>query len=305
MLLGLHDSVHRWQETIPGPRGNLAFHQYNLGSITELVDTAVEQQRDYRAFQDQGVSDDFLERIFLTPYEDLWYPTVEEMLAARVIHSVISPSDVVRVEQFVSIESLEAEVAQVPGFGVIKQYEPDTYQAILNSLVRKANEGATGVELKEAVAEVVRNMMSQLLPQAGDNALLKFTQATIEVLEKLRRQDPILCLKMLYPDQFGRVRSLSYLSAQDLNLQLSAMGEVVADAYERTPPPVDSTSVEKLMDDLIVRLGDEAAYLATEDLQNSEDYDRACSAVIRFYGIILTKDSRSAGNLLRYLYSQE
>ncbi len=75
---------------------NLAFHQYrspynNLGSFAEIKK---EQEKDLRIFRQQGVKKEFLDKLFATTSDDLWYPTTDELIEAKVVHKVVRVSDI-------------------------------------------------------------------------------------------------------------------------------------------------------------------------------------------------------------------
>ena len=78
---------HRW--LAPGAR--LGFHQYRLdGSYMHpLVDISAEQRTDIAFFASQAIAGDFLGRVFEQPYSGIWYPSSEELLAARVIDGLL------------------------------------------------------------------------------------------------------------------------------------------------------------------------------------------------------------------------
>lgn len=73
-----------------GPLGRLGFHQYGIEADYHVpfVDVSAEQATDRAFFQSQGISDAFLERIFDSPAADLWFPSLEELLAAGVVHGI-------------------------------------------------------------------------------------------------------------------------------------------------------------------------------------------------------------------------
>ncbi len=66
------------------PKASLGFHQYALNFATALphLDLQEEQDKDRAFFRDQGVSLQFLTRMFETPSEKLWSPTRTEATAA-------------------------------------------------------------------------------------------------------------------------------------------------------------------------------------------------------------------------------
>ena len=71
-----------------GAGAKLGFHQYKYHAVLPVVDVAEEQARDRALFRAQGVSADFLRKIFLRPPEQMWWPSHAELIAAGVVHQV-------------------------------------------------------------------------------------------------------------------------------------------------------------------------------------------------------------------------
>lgn len=72
-----------------GEGGRLGFHQYLLQSVLPKIDVAAEQEKDLTFFRAKGVELIFLEKLFNTPHDSMWYPDVEDLLQSNVIHELI------------------------------------------------------------------------------------------------------------------------------------------------------------------------------------------------------------------------
>lgn len=75
------------RERVLGPEGRLGFHQHSLDADypVYLADEEGEMQKDLDFYAARGIAPDFLERVFVTPHDGLWFPSAEEMLAAGVV----------------------------------------------------------------------------------------------------------------------------------------------------------------------------------------------------------------------------
>jgi hypothetical protein len=79
-----------------GSRGKLGFHQYRFDTtqtkrIIPLYESLlIEQQRDLELFKQQGVRDEFLRIMFQQSADDIWFPPPQQLLAAGVIHQLIT-----------------------------------------------------------------------------------------------------------------------------------------------------------------------------------------------------------------------
>jgi ATP-dependent protease ClpP protease subunit len=293
-----------------GMGANLAFHQYKEAyeGFDAFVDMEEEQGKDLLIFQRQGVKSEFLDKLFDTSSDDLWYPTVDEMLDAGIIHGIINPSDLLPLEYSSSSfnsEEYNEEILDIPVYKTIQKYEPALYNKIKVELDEQIKNGATQIELQRSVANIIKPLVIGALPRTSDEALIQYIQTIVEKLKKLGEIDPILGMKMLYPQQYG-VLDFSKYSSDDGKIQtMDALDKVIIDAYEKNNPPVDTEAAELLMEKLVLKLRQYADYLELEGLQNTDDYKKHCEAVIKLYEYILEEDKIAAGNILRYMFNSE
>lgn len=69
-------------ERILTPGAKLGFHSYRFAFWWHTHDPFVEY------FEKRGVDTDFTRRAFDVPFEDVWYPEIEELLAAGIVMKV-------------------------------------------------------------------------------------------------------------------------------------------------------------------------------------------------------------------------
>ncbi len=69
-----------------GTEARLGFHQYKTYSIIPSINVANEQAKDRAIFAGQGVSAAFIEKIFIQPPESMWWPEIDELVEAGVVH---------------------------------------------------------------------------------------------------------------------------------------------------------------------------------------------------------------------------
>jgi hypothetical protein len=290
-----------------GVGANLAFHQYKMGykSLVAFSDMKNEQANDMLIFRQQGVKEEFLKKLFDAAPDDLWYPTIDEMLNAGVIHGIINPSILLPMENAstFSVNDIENILLRYPVFNTIKKYEPNTYNKIKLSLSDQIEKGAESVEIQRSVADIIAPIGLAALSRTSDDALIQYAHIFIEIFKKLKEVDPIICMKAIYPEQYGSANYAKYLSVDDLNLMLEVMNKIIIDAYEKFNPPVDTKDAELLMEKLILMLGEDSNYIDLKDLHNKADYGRHCDVIIKFFEIINKEDRVSACNFLRYIFS--
>lgn len=286
---------------------NLAFHQYNLGakSLDPYVDMNSEQKKDLMIYERRGISKDFIDRIFTAKQDDLWYPTIDEMIVAGVIHEVVNPSTLKPIQYgSFNTSELEVELKHISAFQVIKKYEPETYQQIIKDMHAQMKRGSSILEIQQGVGGYVQVIASKALPRTSDDALIAFARETIDILVTLEKNEPILCMKYLFSEQYGSLEITKYLSNEEMMPMMDALNLVIVDSYEGpSNTTIDTTAAEELISRVIVELGDDAGYLEAQGLKNREEYSKACKAIISFYELILRSDKKTAGNGLRYVFS--
>lgn len=83
-----------------GPNAAIGFHQPTFPGLAEQ-DRALMIADMRRLYSEGGISGAFLERVLRVPPDDMWYPTAEELIAARVITNAIhaEPEEEIIVEE--------------------------------------------------------------------------------------------------------------------------------------------------------------------------------------------------------------
>ncbi len=69
-----------------GTNARLGFHQYKTYSLIPSINVDNEQAKDMAIFVNQGVAPEFIDKIFMHPPEGMWWPEIDELVAAGVVH---------------------------------------------------------------------------------------------------------------------------------------------------------------------------------------------------------------------------
>lgn len=258
-----------------------------------------------RIFKRKGIKKEFLEKLYAASGEDLWFPSRDELLSAGVIHGVVNPSDLTPLERMEDINVRE-EFLDIPVYRTIQKYEPEVFEQIITDINEQYKNGSTLIKLQETGANHIMVLANRLLPMSSNETLIGFAQIMIDTLKKLVEKDPLLCLKWLYPEQYGTLDILKYFPQEVEELFNDVVSNIITDAYEKEIPLVDLEAVELQIQKIALQLGDDALYIAIghEKLQNSDQYKRYCDAQISFFELILAEDKRMAANMLRYMFAQ-
>lgn len=159
------------------------------------------------------------------------------------------------------------------------------------------------VEIQQEIGAYIQLLARKALSRTSDKALMMFARETINILTTLEKKEPILCIKNLYPGQYGSLEITKYLSKEELMPMMDALSYVITDSHITSSSKPDIAAAAELMERIVVQLGDDANYLEAQNLQNREEYSKGCKAAIHFYELILSNKTKIAGNGLRYAFS--
>jgi hypothetical protein len=286
---------------------NLGFHQCRQDANDlkwSNVDIKKDDAKDILIFQKQGVTQEFTDKMFNTPSDDLYFPKYSELLKAGVIHKIVKLSEIIPEESQADTNDFNDVSLDDPTFEAIRKYEPQIYQNIMGDFNKKSKKRTDKAYLQYMEASYKKTVTEHNLYRTSNEAAIGYFKELIHNLKKLEKEEPFLCLKSICPDEYGYIYLFKYID--EPNQMIDAMNKAIVNAYEKDNPAIDVKAAELLLTKLTNKLGNDANCLniETQDLQNSKQYKQHCDVVIRFYELILSEDKAEAGNALRYLYSQ-
>ncbi len=88
------------------------------------------------------------------------------------------------------------------------------------------NKGASILEIQQEIGGYIDVIASKALPSTSNNALTIFVRETINISAMLENEDPILCMKYLFPKQYGSLELAKYLSKKQMMPMLDALSFV-------------------------------------------------------------------------------
>lgn len=139
-----------------GSEANIGFHQH--GGVITAEQTRQLQEEYLHFFKQANVKGAFIKRIFLTANEGMWYPTINQMLDARVIHGIVNPSDLIPVKwpsRFKSEIKIDSIINDLPLYKTIKKYDLKTYNKIIQSVQAQIKKGGSLVEIQVAISSAL------------------------------------------------------------------------------------------------------------------------------------------------------
>ena len=139
-----------------------------------------------------GVSADFAHKANLAPPDDMWFPSVAELItehvATRVVNSLdfaLSDIDVAGLTH----EGIRRQRLDDPRYAQIRKYFPDHYARIVDASEDALKRGASGTELLEALKAPVTSAFFAMLPYAPDEDVLAVMRFFVTNASKIRTRD--------------------------------------------------------------------------------------------------------------------
>jgi len=284
---------------------NIGFHQYvnTLKSVDDLVDMPAEEQKDLDLYRKRGITESFITRIFKAKPDELWYPTIDEMLDAGVIHGLVNSSDLSPIKYATfKREDVVRVFLEFSAYKPMKKYDPHTFDEMIDSVVNELQKGSSIVEVQQDASKRIEKIAFNRLYKTSDKVIIDFARQMTYILNKLESKDPFVCLKYIFPERFGALDVTKYISKQDLGKLSDLLGLIVEDSYQTVSPPINEEKALHMLTEITGKIGENIQYINDKELNNSEDYSKACRATIDFYKYFLGYDRKEAANGLRYIF---
>lgn len=174
------------RERFVNEEAKVGFHAgYFPGVDKETIDVKSGVMADH--MKSAGVSADFITKALGTSHDQMWYPTLQEMLDAGVVTGRsygesfgISSS----LAKSIAGDNLEALFKEYPHMLLLKNEEPEVYGEILATLRAAAKEGLTLAEISSQTRPIVGKVYLQYLRYAGDEALMVYLDFCLFMVDR-------------------------------------------------------------------------------------------------------------------------
>jgi hypothetical protein len=225
--------------------GKLGFHGPAFPGMTSAdLDVAAGAWK--AQYTSAGFATAFVDRALAVPSAEMWYPTAQEMLAARVITNVSDGSQFAAsgYEVGVTKEMLAEGMAKyIPSFAAMQTRLPQDYQRIAQAYFDGYMNGLSETEMVAAFREQLMPVIKVHKARADDSVLIDFARVALDQYIALGRRNPTLCYR--YAAGVGAVNISSDVPPALIQRELALGERVIATSAPR--PPVNSQVVEALL----------------------------------------------------------
>ena len=280
----------------------LGFHAYSFPGFTEKDFNYYADDKKYLA--ELGIKNNFIEKIFNTPKDDMWYPTHAELKEANIIHGIIS-GDEYSLSGFpteISRESIEEEILNIRLYDSIKRREPKIFEEILNIFETGVKSGESMNEIRPLVQDHLQLIREAYLPYASDKTLIAFVDLINKQYKLLEKNDPRLCVAFAFGGDNNLINeAVQFFTGDMVNTELNILADIVETAdFSQDLPSEDEIDniVSKVLNQATNELGEDSWVLANiEDLKIEPAL--RCRAIVSIFNGIMALETQEQAAYIR------
>lgn len=206
---------------------DLGFHRPSFPGIDNIdIKELIETEKKF--YLSLNIPKDFIDKILSTPNNDMWKPSHYELLQSNIIDKVVdgdefSPSDLYT---WKDLKKLESDLLNIKIYQVIKTYEPNEFNKILNVFNKSVKLGIPIQDAYQETRSISAVIYYKYVSLASKEALNNFLDLIIRQFEILNDKDPILC----YNYAMGLDKKIDpnkYFPKSLINFELDTMAKII------------------------------------------------------------------------------
>ena len=283
---------------------SLGFHK---GAFTGIHEGEFDKiQRD--VFKAAGFDNQFIDRALSTPHKDMWRPSAEILLAARVITGVTDGTKFAHsgLGGDISKQEIGTKLARaLPLFDAMRSRFPTQFDTFIAEYHDSLMRGRTEAETIDSLRSKLHPFIRSLLPMAADDVLTDYNRILIDQYTELNARNPTYCY--FYASGEGAITNFSgNMSAETLQRERAAQGKILRTATKRSQS--DPQLVESLWAKVRNRLLATGLAESHFTLLNSTKVEKSrhslyCTVTIAFFREIGRLPQREAAILMREVFA--
>lgn len=293
------------------PSAKLGFHAYDFDKFMPSDDASAATAEAKKELRELGVSSAFTDRIFSTSSGDMWYPSQQELVEAKVVTGIAAPEAFAfsALQLNFSPDSIDRQVSKVPLFAAMKVIEPAAYADFINTYAAGARNGSSEQEIMSAARLKISAMVPKFLRASPQDLLLNFTRLMVEELKVLAMAKDGSCFAFLYPAKANRIVDVrKYFSPELQQRDLAMLESLVRASATPTKYIVKKSEAERLIGEIVPRIESKHGAAALAAVANPEDTradpEDVCRGSYGFYEEILNLPAAQSETVLRFLFDE-
>lgn len=286
------------------PAARIGFHTFASSDLTS-AEVAAYIAREKIILARAGYDSGFLDRALAVPYDDVWYPSGEELVSARVVTGMAAP------DQF-ALSGLGPDLSRdtvadrfasaLPILDALRVLEPARFATMVDAMREAYLAGATEGEIAGITRRSVVPLVQAYLPLSDDATVLSFADLVIDQYRTLLGADGSLCFEYAVGADDPReilAHLPGALQERELHLEEQIFRTALA-GRPRTEPAV----LQSYWNEVATTLGSDASADGLSRLAASAAADaglqaRYCEATIAFFEGVMSLGETKASILFR------
>lgn len=206
------------------------------------------------------------------------------------------------------LAKVEQAFLAIPAYQAIKLHDPAAYNAVVADLRSGLKQGLAEDALIGQIKPRIEQVVVQRLPKSSDNAVVGYMKVMVREIRELNRQNPELCYRFLFPQQYGAINIQKHVPKELLDADLSALALVIETSARNPQPLPTEAEVGADLELAVTALLDIHGEAAVAALQNLHDpavsKATGCTLTADLYDQILALPAERSGKVLRFMLSQ-
>ena len=264
------------------PEAKLGFHTPDFGLFDGRAQTrGLNQWRD--ALIAAGYRPDFVDRGLAVPFNEMWYPTHEELAQSGLSFQVADGSQfaVSGYGGAVSREDFDALGDDIPAYAALRDRMPAAFDTAADTLVAAFDAGRTDRQLLGVLRAAIGPALVAAAPDATPRALLDYSLTSTAILTEIRGVSSGLCYLAATGGAFD-VAGTRYVEDDTRAVEWAVIEQVLATAAPQPAIPAATlaAAVERLEAGLAESLDTRDRALLSAPAAPADLEDDYCAAVI-------------------------
>jgi hypothetical protein len=254
-----------------------------------------------------GVDAAFAERAMAQPASSIWYPTGQELLAGRVITSVVD-SYRFAASGFGANASLmvfERALRETPALATLATNEPGLFEEIAELYWQGYFKGWSVGRIEDEMRRTkITPFISRRLPLSDDDVLVDYARLLADEYAALGARDPAACYG--FATRGGDSRTVALMGPELQAREVALTERVLRGKGQRPPPSAETVATTNLnvARTLAAQFGAEPANLLAEPAKvQPAQYDMFCRVATARFRAIAALPAGQAGDLMSSLFA--
>ena len=294
-----------------GDGAKLKFHSPSAGwaSGHEVQEIADEMEDLYI---DKGISKSFVNKVINTPNSTFWAPTNDELVRAKVVDRIVNSNNYaysgLGLESEITAEGVESGLLTHDYMVAMKEHDPQAYQTALAINLQGMIEGLPLSHITNQFIELLYNdRVPVYLANASNAAIVEYWKAQIVHMEELRKDYPLACASLTYPDEVPvekRYGNEGGITESTKALESKAIAHLIRTHF-REQENIDLNRTKELVQEALAKVKSESEEYV-KVVASAQDFveqpELMCAASIALNEAFISFDENTSGQLLRSLH---